>query len=424
MKKLLAAAMATMAASSALASGFGLYEPTAIGTSYGGALLGRGLDGSANSINPATLDDITNIMVQAGFVTEHPRGRIRVTQDGKTYKCNPLDPGAFILPHAQLVAPALWGLTFGLGITPDYGLGTRFSHNNKMTWSSKQTTIEGFVINPNVAYRITDDWSVGLGARWLYFDFNQYSYPASYSSALVPANGYVRNHLHGNNGMSSCGFQIGTRYKILDNLSAGVVYKSKIDTRVKGHSNFRVPRGAVIPTAAGVLPAGIYGGNASANLDIPQSVAAGLNWDITDDWHLGAMVSWTDWSELDKISFKLPRVPGDKTTKLRWKDTWRFGIAPSWDFAQNWTAVVSYVYDTNTCASDQESTMLPPGDRQIISGGLSWRMTENLQIDVTYGVVVMGSKGMRMKGPDGRDYHMECRHGISHAAGCTFTYRF
>ena len=101
MKKLLALTTAVLAASAAFASGFALYEPTAIGTAHGGALLGRGLDGSANSINPATLDDITNIMVQVGFVTEHPRGRISISRDGKQYKCSPMDPGFFVLPQPR-----------------------------------------------------------------------------------------------------------------------------------------------------------------------------------------------------------------------------------------------------------------------------------------------------------------------------------
>ena len=411
MKKLLALTTAVLAASAAFASGFALYEPTAIGTSYGGALLGKGLDGSANSINPATLDDITNITVQVGFVTEHPRGRISISRAGRKYKCSPMDPGFFVLPHFQVVAPALWGFTFGLGVTPEYGLGTRYSHNNPMTWSSKQTTIEGFVINPNVSYRITDDWSIGAGARLLFFDFEQYSYPMAYLADVNPQYASIRNHLHGNNGLSSCGWQIGTRYKILDNLSVGAVYKSKIDTRVKGHSNLRMPgtdsRGA-----------------ASANLDIPQSIAAGFNWDITSDWHLGAMVSWTDWSSLDTLLLKLPAAQGNKNIKLNWHDSWRVGIAPSWDFAKDWTAVVSYVYDTNVCSYEQQSTMLPPGDRQIVSGGVSWRITQNLQIDVTYGLVIMDAKSMHMKDALGRSYRMECRHGLSHAAGCTLTYRF
>ena len=411
MKKLLALTTAVLAASAAFASGFALYEPTAIGTSYGGALLGKGLDGSANSINPATLDDITNITVQVGFVTEHPRGRISISRAGRKYKCSPMDPGFFVLPHFQVVAPALWGFTFGLGVTPEYGLGTRYSHSNPMTWSSKQTTIEGFVINPNVSYRITDDWSIGAGARLLFFDFEQYSYPMSYLADVNPQYGSIRNHLHGNNGLSSCGWQIGTRYKILDNLSVGAVYKSKIDTRVKGHSNLR-------------MPGSISGGAASANLDIPQSIAAGFNWDITSDWHLGAMVSWTDWSSLDTLLFRLPAAQGDKKIKLNWHDSWRVGIAPSWDFAKDWTAVVSYVYDTNVCSYEQQSTMLPPGDRQIVSGGVSWRITQNFQIDVTYGLVIMDAKSMHMKDALGRSYRMECRHGLSHAAGCTLTYRF
>jgi len=402
---------AAFVASAAFAAGFALYEPTAIGTSYGGTLLGKGLDGSANMINPATLDDITNITVQAGFVTEHPRGRIKISKAGVTHRSKPLDPGFFVLPHFQVVAPALWGLTFGLGIDPEYGLGTRYTHDSLMTWSSKQTTIEGFVVTPNVSYRITDDWSVGAGARLLFFDFEQYSYPYAFMSDQNPQYGYVRNHLHGNNGFASCGWQIGTRYKILDNLAVGAVYKSKIDTRVKGHSNVR--------TATGIL-----GGAASANLDIPQSIAAGFNWDITSDWHFGAMVSWTDWSELDTLVFRLPASQGDKTTKLKWKDTWRVGIAPSWDFARDWTAVVSYVYDSNTCPSDQQSTMLPPGDRQIVSGGISWRITANLQFDVTYGIVLMGCKSMHMRDSLGRDYRLECHRGLSHAAGCTITYRF
>ena len=411
MKKLLALTTTVLAASAAFASGFALYEPTAIGTSYGGALLGKGLDGSANSINPATLDDITNITVQVGFVTEHPRGRISISRAGRKYKCSPMDPGFFVLPHFQVVAPALWGFTFGLGVTPEYGLGTRYSHSNLMTWSSKKTTIEGFVINPNVSYRITDDWSIGAGARLLFFDFEQYSYPMSYLSDANPQYAHIRNHLHGNNGLSSCGWQIGTRYKILDNLSVGAVYKSKIDTRVKGHSNLRMPNT-------------ISGGAASANLDIPQSIAAGFNWDITSDWHLGAMVSWTDWSSLDTLLFHLPAAQGDKKIKLNWHDSWRVGIAPSWDFAKDWTAVVSYVYDTNVCSYEQQSTMLPPGDRQIVSGGVSWRITQNLQIDVTYGLVIMDAKSMHMKDALGRSYRMECRHGLSHAAGCTLTYRF
>ena len=42
---------------------------------------------------------------------------------------------------------------------------------------SVETTMEQFTLNPNLAYKVTDKWSVGAGMRFLYFDFEQYSLP-------------------------------------------------------------------------------------------------------------------------------------------------------------------------------------------------------------------------------------------------------
>ena len=36
----------------------------------------------------------------------------------------------------------------------------------------------------------------------------------------------------------------------------------------------------------------------------------------------------------------------------------------------------------------------------------------------------MGCKSMHMNDPLGRKYRLECHRGLSHAAGCTLTYRF
>lgn len=401
-------------------SGFALYEPTARATAYAGALLGRGVDGSANSINPATLTDITNITVTAGFVTEHPRARIKVNGEPS----RPMDPGFFVLPHVHVVSPLLWGFSFGFGVTPDYGLGTHYTHDNTVNWSSREVTIKGFVFNPNLAYRINDDWSVGVGARILFFDFEQYSYPqaafANPYTGQAMSGGTVKNHLEGDNGTSDAGWQIGTSYRILDNLSAGIIYKSKIDVHVKGKTTASM-RDVVVPSAVSSYRAALNG-PAGTTIELPQSVAFGLNWDMSRTWHLGTMVSWTDWSSIDTLAF---RLNGNlKPIGMHWKDTWRFAIAPSWDFARDWTAILSYVYDSNCCPSDQQSTMLPPGDRQIVTGGLCWQVSENLACDMSYGLVVMGCKTMRMRDALGQEYSLAAHRGLSHAVGFSVTYRF
>ena len=417
MKRLLVAIAISALAEGALASGFALYESSTAATALGGALMGKAYDGSANAVNPATLSDFTNAMVSVGFLTEHPRARIRINGG----ESRPLDPGPFILPFFQAVIPLPADFTFGLGFSPEYGLGTHYTRDGELTWSSRETTIEGFVLNPNLSYAVTKDWSVAVGARWTYFSFEQYSDPLAYDARpLGMGYGRLHNHLEGDNDFSDCGWQIGSRYRVLDNLSVGAVYKSKIDVTVEGDSTMTLANDPF-----NMLRGNLGVGRAKATLELPQSVALGVNWDITDTVHLGVMGSWTDWSSIDTLTFHLPRSQGgNRSYNMGWRDTWRIAVAPSWDFAEDWTAMLSYVYDSNPCPGDQESSMLPPGDRQLITGGLAWRITENLEADLCYGIVVMGSKGMNMRDEYGNSYHLICHRGLSHAVGFTLTYRF
>ena len=423
MKKRLIATLALAVSTSAFAAGFSLYQSSSASTALGGALLGKAYDASANTINPATLTDLTNITLTVGFVTEHPRARIRIDDGAGLRKSTPMDPGFFALPHFQLAVPLPWDLFLGLGYTAEYGLGTEYTHKSLMTWSSQKTTIQGHVLNPNLAYKVTDRWSVGAGIRLLYFDYDNYSYPMGYPGGRHPLlgsyrDGVLKSHLRGNNGFCDWGGRFGTSYKLFDNFSVGATYQTKITTHIKGHAYTRRRVDDL-----GMLGPAIKSGHANANISTPQSASVGFNWDITQKWHLGGVASWTDWSTLDTIVFHLPT--GKNPVRLNWKDTWRFGLAPSWDFAENWTAMASYVWDSNPCPSDQQSTMLPRGDRHLLTWGLAWRLTENLELCANYGIVLMNGKSMHLTNKvNGKEYRMEPHHGLSHAAGCSLIYRF
>lgn len=433
------ALVALLSARAAYASGFSLYEASTVSTALGGAVIGKAADASANFYNPATLSDLTNLTVTLGFVTEHPRCRMKV--DGRS--AGSMDPGFFVLPHFQMAVPLPWDFTFGLGIAPEFGLGTEYNSHWPLAWNSVETTVQGFVLNPNLAYAITDWWSVGAGLRWLYFDFEQYSHPYS-------PYGELRNHLKGDNDFLSFGWQVGTRVRLFKGFNVGAVYKSPIEASIKGRERTHVHsynQGAVNQAAQAVVQqyalmgqslsmaqaqgavlqqigAGVSAANgtAKADLTLPQSIALGFNWDITGDWHLGAAFSWTDWSSIDTLTFRLPQ--GRTPYRMKWRDTYRFSIAPSWDFAEDWTVMASYVYDTDACNSRQESTMLPPGDRHIATVGLAWRCWRGLELALSYGIVFMHGTGMHLRNPDGSVSSMESHRGLSHAAGFSVTYRF
>jgi len=399
------------AASVASGSGFGLYEASSPAYAMGGAVVGRAIDASANFYNPATLTDLTNLTVTAGLMTEHPRARIKT--NGGASEC--MDPGVFVLPHFHLAAPLPWDLSFGLGVMPEYGLGSQYDDNWALSYNSQETTVSSFTVNPNLAWK-WNDLSVGAGLRFLYFDFEQYSHPI----VGYGANGYeyrFHNRLKGDNGMNDFGYQVGLKYDVFDNFSVGLVYKSLTIVHVRdGKTTNDADDSALSAKARGAS------GKAETDLELPQSITGGFNWDITRTWHLGGTVAWTQWSSICDLDFRLAGT--SKDVKLRWNDTWRAGLAPSWDFAEDWTAIWSYVYE-NDCCGDQESTMLPAADRHMLSMGLVWRCWRGLEVGLTYGLIIMdGKETQARESVSGRLDHYRAYRGLSHAAGLTLTYRF
>ena len=393
---------------SCFGSGFALYEPSVVSHAMGGALVGKAMDASANFNNPATLTDLTNIWVTVGFVTEHPRASMRGTKDGVPFGHDEtVDAGLFWLPHFQIVFPLPYDFTFGLCGDAEYGLGTKYSDSAPTAWSATETTVQGYVLNPNLAYKITDKWSVGAGLRWLFFDFEQYKNL-----------GVMNYHLDGNNRFESFGWQVGTKYDILDNLSVGIVYKSPIDVNVRGDTDAKAKVND--PTVVGMSRAMTAGAN--AEMTLPQSVTAGINWDVVKTWHLGFAVSWMEWSEFDTLLFNVKPQPNP--VRLDWNDTWRASIGSAWDFAEDWTWMISYTFDMD-CAleKDQTSTMLPPAHRNILATGFVWNVWRNLDLALSYSCIFMDGGSMDTD-YNGSRWHLETCRGFCHAAGFSVTYRF
>ena len=403
---MMVAAAVSVAVATAHGAGFSLYEWSASGTALGGTVVGKAVDASANFYNPATLSDFSDTVVTVGFVTEHPTADTRI--DGQPGP--KMDPGCFMLPHFHLSQPLPYDFTFGLGFAPEFGLGTHYPDGWALNWNTRKTTVEGLALTPNLAYRVTEDWSVSAGFRLLYFSFDQYSHP--YTGVGTSQGNY---RLKGDNGFTDWGWQVSTRYRVTDSVSVGAVYKSYIDTAVKGHSSMDSSVAAVNRAASGT---------AGADIRLPQSVTIGANWDVTETVHLGTALTWTEWSSMQTLNFKLPT--GVKTTPLRWDDVYRIGLGGSWDFHDNFTLMGSYVYDIDPCSTkpDAGSTMLPPGDRHIAALGVNWHY-ESIEITLGYALVFMCSDSVEYRHPaTGRYVKFDTENGLSQSAGVTVTYRF
>lgn len=436
MKKILSATVFTCAAGLASAAGFGLYEASARGNAIGGGLVGSTGDASANYYNPANLTEGTNASVMVGISMINPFCDVKV--DGIHQR--KMNAGWFPPPHAYASAPLTDDLFLGFGMYCEYGLGTEYDGDWALRGDTTETTIEQFTFNPNLAYKLTDDWSIGLGARMSYITFENYKTPLDTddfrTTILHPLAGpmevslgrqYIRTHLEGDD--FSCGYQLGTQYKVTDAFRLGLVYRSRINHRIEGDlDSTHIDNSGQV--AAQNAP---RDGSARAKLVLPASVTLGANYDISTRLRMGAAVTWTEWSTVDHIDFRLPKKYSGASASyredLRWDNAWRVGFGFEYDITENFTGGIGYTYDMDPSHKDYGTTMLPPGDRHIVGFGVGYRFFDAWRLNLGYNFIIMEATTRNMTAMDAasggeRSYRFECDNSYSHIISASVSYTF
>ena len=433
MKKETLLVASSLALGSSFGAGFGLYEASARGNALGGTLVGSTKDASAVYYNPANMTEMTNVSVMVGstFVWLYSD----VTVDGRSERN--MNPGLFCIPHFFVTTPVWGDLFFGLGLYCEDGLGTKYGTDWSLAGDTTETTMEQFTLNPNLAYKITDWWSVAAGLKMSYITFNNKKRPHHGTP------GYnLESELDGDD--ISMGYNFGTSFRLLENedlgrLKLGVVYRSQIKHNIKGDFDINGTIGGYpyhpVPLA---YPADTHS-DASARLTLPQSLTAGLNWDSPNEkWHAGFATTWTQWSSVDTISFKIPARSLNATTgrlepssfdlPLEWDDVWRFSVGLEYDVTDDFSLRCGYVYDMDPSSEDRGTTMLPGGDRNILGLGAGYYIWRSLRLDVGYNLVMMdeGERWITVnKGAaDERRHFFGTSNSYSHMLAVSLSYAF
>ena len=429
MKKETLLVASSLVLGSSFGAGFGLYEASARGNALGGTLVGSTKDASAVYYNPANMTEMTNVSVMVGstFVWLYSD----VTVDGRSERN--MNPGLFCIPSVFVTTPVWDDLHFGLGAYCENGLGTRYGTDWTLAGDTTETTLMQFTLNPNLAYKITDWWSVAAGLKMSYITFNNKKRPHHGTP------GYdLMSELDGDD--ISMGYNFGTTFRLMESqdygrLGLGVVYRSQIKHNIKGDFDIN---GSVPHRLLGRIPYAATGGDlhsdASARLTLPQSLTAGLNWDSPNEkWHAGFATTWTQWSSVDTISFKIPaRTPTGARSSfdlpLEWDDVWRFSVGLEYDVTDDFSLRCGYVYDMDPSSEDRGTTMLPGGDRNILGLGAGYYIWRSLRLDVGYNLVMMdeGERWITVnKGSlDERRHFFGTSNSYSHMLAVSLSYTF
>ena len=379
------AAALSAVAGTAHAAGFQLTEQSAL--ALGRAYAGVGVDGTDISgvyYNPATMTLHKGTKVQAGGVGVGLNLEFSDDHD-ESHDQNGRGAEQFI-PHGFFTHQINDSTWFGLGITVPFGMGTEYGES----WAHNATGVSANImtvdINPNVAWKVNEKFSIGAGISLQYAqaDLKKKSQKSLGDATLTPMTEIDADS-------TAWGWNVGVMWSPLENLRFGLSYRSNVVHDAEGDLTIEG-----LPDAPGASPLdpamlnGTYKG--SATVEAPAWAMATAAWDVNDLLSLYATFRWANWSSFDTLevegSATLPTgtaIPLGTTIKNNWRDTYLFSVGGDLRLTDFWTLRGGVGYETSPIKDPKTRTsIIPDANRWWFAVGSSFKWSEQFSTDVSF----------------------------------------
>jgi long-chain fatty acid transport protein len=376
MKKTIAVASLAVlwAAGSASAAGYRVPEQSVDSTAKAGANIASASGADASYFNPANMawmaadkwqveGDLTYIHLPSISYDDNRTA----AYDGESKKEN------FLLPTVFMVSPEVNNFRFGFSVTAPYGLAKRWEQPYPRTFA-EEYSLKVFDINPTVAYKFCEYFSVAAGPRLLY------------SSAQVSSNGVVRSPgitgsrlVEGDT--TELGWNAALSAKPTKDMNLAVTYRSKVDIDLEGDALL----GTNNPTATSVATGG--------SVSVPAPAVLAISGAYTLD-RLTVELTWerTFWSDYEDITFQydpaltnpvLIAAFGVPVIK-NWDDSDAYRLGLSYALNEVWTVMAGFAYDRTPVPDSTLLFDLPDSDAYLYSVGVRYQVSQQVEIGAGY----------------------------------------
>ncbi|MEW5799384.1 MAG: porin [Bacteroidota bacterium] len=363
MLKIFMSCLLLVSSAQLFAGGFQLNEHGARAMAQGGAFAARAYDASAIYFNPAGLGFQKNNSVYVGTTL--------ITPTSIFYGPTNLNVGTKNEMVDQLFTPINVYATYrisddinvGIGVNNPFGLGTEWEDGWSGKFITQKVDLMSFFFSPTVAYKVTEQLSVGAGFNFVTGDVTI----QRYVSDPFDPHGKVNLDLSG----TGSGFSIGALYKITDDLSAGASYRSSIKIDAEGTAEF-TPNRSIYP-----------GGDAAASLELPATAFVGIAYKVMENLEIESDYQFIGWSSYKELKIDFKKDGSSTISPKNYEDTYilRIGGEYTMDALQ---IRFGYLFDNNPVQDKYTEPLLPDADRHGYNIGFGYALNENMVIDIAY----------------------------------------
>ncbi|MFC1507843.1 outer membrane protein transport protein [Pseudomonadota bacterium] len=385
----LALALTLGMSANASAAGFQLaeYSATGLGRAFAGEAA-MADNAGAQFRNPAMMTYLKGTQVSIGAIYVDPNIDVdgKVTPhaangnaSGQSYESNASDiADSAVIPNLYFSQQLNDKFAWGFALATNYGMETALPSDFKGTQFGNEAMVKSVEINPNLAYKINDAWSIGGGVRYVMGEGHFGA--ASSADTFIPnkdgsltriPTGTTLKYMEGDD--TAWGWQLGTAWQIDESHRIGFNYRSAVDLKLEGHAE-----GMAFHLAPGQKL------NGSMNLSLPATAELASFHQLTDKFAVHASVNWTDWSSFEKLEANIETLGNQLIKEENWEDNYRLAVGTTYQLDQKITLRGGLAYDTSAVSDNNRTLTIPETDRVWVSTGVGYEWSKNLTVDAAF----------------------------------------
>lgn len=275
-------------------------------------------------------------------------------------------------------------LYLGLAVNSPFGLVTKpdnLGGSEEWVGAFQGTTSELFTlnVNPNIAYKLSPSFSVGVGLQVQYFDTTL--------KFATPNAGFGANGLPLNLGNSTfrgddigAGVTAGFTWEPLIGTKIGFGYRSSVEHELDG--TFQVPETVAIGSG---VPEKV---SVTADVETPDIFTVSARHALTPRLSILGTFEYTKWSDLDQIEVKFDNdvnVNGPLVLEFGWDDGWLVSGGVEYLYSEKLKLRFGGGFESSPIQeATQRVVQVPDSDRIWVSAGATYKFSETMTFDLAY----------------------------------------
>lgn len=267
----------------------------------------------------------------------------------------------------------------------DFGLAIDYENAWSGRYFSQNSGIMGLTLQPSVAYRFNDQWSVGLGLRAMYSMLETKLAVDNSPADILNTSDARLTYKDSDWGF---GANLGVIYQPWQGTRIGLNYSSEIKLEFKDGLS---PKGLAPLIESDLQAAGVLGADTTIKMNVPQSVTLSLYQALNERWALLASANWQDWSRFGQLGVTLDSGnPVSTTVDANFKDTWHLSIGTQYQATQQLLWNLGVGYDSSPLNDSDRTFAVPVGSTWRFGTGVTYALDKQTDLNLSYALVWMG----------------------------------